>query len=405
MSTRNRGRHRARSRASQTGARVGAVAAAVTSVAVVGGATVPTAPAAAAPFVLSQKCAGGSGTVASNVNCQNSVASPIGSVIGAALPDDLTAVLKFLKIDLNSSAIVIASNGTATISGTGFALAAQALNAPLIGGVGGTSTANAVTPLSAALAIGTGKGTASATAVSGVAVAAAGSGTASAVSVGGVATAINILGIKNVTCTALYGHASADGVGACTSVLYIFTAKNAAGSDVWTFAIADPTSFTLGGDGALPIPHFARDLIRVSVGGPSGVRVGTDLFTLPTTESKNAVSVSSRAATSTVSKQVASKSVAPVTRSSVSTPSVAEQEQIPSVASAPATTTAAATTGKHRKPDAESASVGAELTSVDAQSASVGAQPTSLGAQSASAAAQSASATAQSTGGSGAETD
>ncbi|WP_143695969.1 hypothetical protein [Williamsia sp. 1138] len=116
----------------------------------------------------------------------------------------------------------------------------------------------------------------------GLTIAVSGEGTAKAVALGGVATAIGDLGglVENVSCMALFAQASHSDVGSCTGLLFIFTVSQESGVPGYVFAIADPTSLEfLDNQGLipLPIPNFARDILRVKFGGPGGISFESDL--------------------------------------------------------------------------------------------------------------------------------
>lgn len=268
---RSKGRHRVHT---QSTAVTAAASAAVVAGLVSGGGTTATA----APYQLVQDCVAGSNAVTSNVDCSGSTAPVIGTLVKQLVPAQVSQILTTLGIGVDSKAVVAFGNGTASIKGSGFTIAANTLSGGLIFPTGGAAKATAVDPFSGAVAISTGSGNATSTGILGVAITAAGSDqTANAFALGGLASAINVTvpllsPVTNVSCLAVFGHASASGVGSCTSVLFIFTQTNAAGSPITYFSIADPTSFTLG-DGVIPIPRFTRDLVRIGVGGPNGITV------------------------------------------------------------------------------------------------------------------------------------
>ncbi|MGJ0118259.1 hypothetical protein ACQ7HM_03540 [Williamsia sp. MIQD14] len=273
---RSKGRHRVRT---QSTAVTAAASAAMVAGLVSGGGTT----AAAAPYqLLPQDCVAGSNEVKSNVDCSGSTAPVIGTLVEQLIPSQVAQVLDTLGIGVDSKAVVVGGNGTASIKGSGFTIAANTLSGGLLFPTGGAAKATAVDPFSGAVAVSTGSGNATSTGILGVAITAASSGqTADAFALGGLASAINVSvpllsPVTNVSCLAVFGQASASGVGSCTSVLFIFTQRNAAGSPITYFSIADPTSFTLG-DGVIPIPRFTRDLIRIGVGGPNGITVESGL--------------------------------------------------------------------------------------------------------------------------------
>lgn len=257
------------------------------------GATVPlgAAPASAVDFGTYKDCVGGSGVSNTAVDCSVSIAPPIVGV----LP------LLGIPLDLNSTAsgrerlaggpLVLDPGTHAKISGLGLAIA----NAQVPFSYG-TAEANAWGFVSGAVAIKVPQnpfapgGSATATSLPlGLTIAVSGEGTAKAVALGGVATAIGDLGglIENVSCMALFAQASHSDVGSCTGVLFIFTVSQENGVPGYVFAIADPTSFEiLDNQGLipLPIPNFARDILRVNFGGPSGISFESDLVP-PTTTS------------------------------------------------------------------------------------------------------------------------
>ncbi|GAA2062560.1 hypothetical protein [Williamsia deligens] len=253
----------------------GTVLAAVTSAALA--TAIPAVPATAGSFTALDTCAAGSGTVTASVDCRDADKPLVAAALAAAAPE-IVNLLGGIGAPPTSTAAVILGDGTARIHGTGLAVGVQTSSIAALGVPGGSADADAVTPLSGAIAGAFARGSARATAVSGVSVALSGSGTAQALAVGGSATALNALGARAVRCVALYATASADGVGSCTSILVVFTAENTAGSPVWTYAVVDPTSFRVTMIGLVPVPEFSRDLVRVSVGGPTGVTVASDVF-------------------------------------------------------------------------------------------------------------------------------
>jgi hypothetical protein len=197
--------------------------------------------------------------------------------------------------------VVLDPGSTAKISGLGLAIANSQLGY-------GHAEANAWGFLSAAVAIKAPQlpyipvvsagnfttGTSTATSLPlGVAIAVSGEGDASALALGGVATAIGDLGglVENVSCMALFAQASHSDVGSCTGLLFIFTVSQENGTPGYVFAIADPTSLeVLDNQGLipLPIPNFARDILRVNFGGPGGISFESDL--VPPTATSTQVS-------------------------------------------------------------------------------------------------------------------
>ena len=306
-----------------------------------GGLTAPPAQALEIPGVTAE-CAPGDpvGDPPSGADCAD--ASPwIAAPVIDAVIEALAPGLGVSVTDLNG-AFVILGPGSSTISGNGFNMA--------LGGLTGSATANAQTPLSGAIALGIG-GTSNATAsLGGISLAAAIGGEtnanalplgvtvalgvgsdASATALGGFAGAFPTLneagdeqGPNQAVCTALYATASytdaGGGTTSCTSVLFIFQQSQDADGPV-VYAIKNPLSLgltsplgalgtLLGGfseelgvlAGTSFLPVFQEDLIRI-VMNDDGPTIESDLFgpsapepdpepeilSAPATESESAV--------------------------------------------------------------------------------------------------------------------
>lgn len=297
--------------------------------------TLGAAPASAIDLGPLKECVGGSGVSNNTVDCTGSIDPPVAGLLpalGIPLAINSTASGRSPLItppvmigDLEAiPEIVVDPGSTAKISGLGLAIANSQLGY-------GHAEANAWGFLSAAVAIKAPQvpylgpltpnwttGTATATSLPlGVTVAVAGTGDASALALGGFATAIGDLGglVENVSCIALFAQASHSDVGSCTGLLFIFTVSQEKGVPGYVFAIADPTSLEILSDTGLiplPIPHFARDILRVNFGGPSGISFESDLVP---------------AATQTSSRVAAPAPEPTVTSSVAETETPAESEQ------------------------------------------------------------------------------
>ncbi|HEY9312544.1 MAG TPA: hypothetical protein VIQ49_09690 [Williamsia sp.] len=304
-----------------------------------------------------ESCEGGSGTVNANVDCQWSIDPPVTALLPALGVDldlnsaataredvDITLVPDWLDwFDVIPDLEI--GGTTAKITGPGLAYANSLFAAP-----GSSAEAHAWGFLSGAVAvtlppdsiddlIAMEPGHTKAISLPlGVTIAAAGSGQATAIALGGFATAVGFTDlVENVSCMALVSYASHSNVGTCAGVLFIFSVSQVAGSPEYVFAIADPTSLTFLSDQGLiplPIPSFDRDILRVGVGGSSGIRVETDLFETPNSTS---TSVSTRTAAAPAVHTVGSNSAEDASAEDVST--IADMQA------------ATEYVGKHRAPD------------------------------------------------------
>lgn len=281
------GRHK-KSKSVRRRQRAGVATAAVMTAAMGASVTLGSAPASAVDVLTFHECTAGSGVKTSTVDCKDSIAPPLIGVLdqlGVDLPITSTAAARapiiippliLLGVEITPE-IVVDPGSTAKISGVGVAYANSQLGT-------GHAEANAWGFVSAAVALNAlGGGTATATSLPlGITIAASDSGTSTAFAIGGIATAIDVIGVaQNVSCLGLVTYASASDIGSCAGLLFLFSVEQAAGSPEYVFAIADPTSLQiLSNDGGLiplPIPQFTRDILRIGVGGPGGIRVESDL--------------------------------------------------------------------------------------------------------------------------------
>ncbi|MBA4024682.1 MAG: hypothetical protein C0482_20195 [Gordonia sp.] len=270
------GRHK-KSKSVRRRQRAGVATAAVMTAAMGASVTLGSAPASAVSIWPLVECEAGEASEYSSVNCEG--ASPpllleVLDQLGISLPVTSTAAAR--------QPLLFDPGATAKISGPGVAIANSQLGL-------GHAEANAWGVVSGAVAIKVPQnpfkpgGSATATSLPlGLTIAVSGEGTAKAVALGGVATAIGDLGglVENVSCMALFAQASHSDVGSCTGLLFIFTVSQESGVPGYVFAIADPTSLEfLDNQGLipLPIPNFARDILRVKFGGPGGISFESDL--------------------------------------------------------------------------------------------------------------------------------